>query len=321
MLRRFVWVAAALSFASGCKTECHTYGSVEGAWVSVSVGGNQSCGIKEDGTILCWGGQYESELCPPEEPFQQVSVGARHACGVTTDQRALCWGQEIDGDLSAPGGDAVEVAAGENFSCGIAASNGTVICWGNNQYGQGATPEDTKFQHIDIAQWHGCGIDSGGARSIECWGSGQWGVNQAPKDGGYIGISVGWAHSCGLKDSGEVICWGGDGGNKDSYHLTEVPTGTYKRVAAGGFATCAIDSFDELVCWGSLNDGVTTNPPDGTYVEVAVGGDRSENPQSQHACAIRCDHFDKDGVCDETGKMVCWGNNDDFQSTVNPDWN
>jgi hypothetical protein len=53
---------------------------------------------------------------------------------------------------------------------------------------------------------------------------------------------------------------------------------------------------------------VTTNPPDGTYVEVAVGG--SLERQTQHACAIKTN-----------GKMVCWGNDDDFQSTVLPDWN
>jgi hypothetical protein len=141
-------------------------------------------------------------------------------------------------------------------------------------------------------------------------GSGQWGTTQAPKDGGYSQISVGWAHSCALKDgSGEIFCWGGAGGAKDAMHLTEVPTGSYKRVAAGAFATCAIDSFDELVCWGNANDGVTSNPPDGAYVDVAVGGDRSNN-NAQHACGIKSD-----------GKMVCWGNDDDFQSTVNPDWN
>ncbi len=137
MLRSIVWVAVALC-APACGTEkCPPWGSVDSPWVSISVGGNQSCGIKEDGTILCWGGQFEDQVCPPEEQFDQVSVGSRHACGVTTDQRALCWGQSTDGDLNAPQGPAVEVAAGENFSCGIAALDGTGVCWGNNQYGQG----------------------------------------------------------------------------------------------------------------------------------------------------------------------------------------
>lgn len=311
MLRSFVWVAAALSFAPACKTECHPYGSVDGPWVSVSVGGNQSCGIKEDGTLLCWGDQYEDDLCPPEEQFAQVSVGAEHTCGVTTDHRALCWGQARDGNLDAPGGEAVEVGAaesGENpFSCGIAASDGTGICWGNNQYGQLAIPGG--LAHFDLGAAHGCGIEAGGALSIECWGLGSWGVNQAPKDGGYAEISVGAAHSCARKDSGEIICWGGDGGIYTDMHLDEVPTGTYKRLAAGAYASCGIDSFDELVCWGNPSDGVTTNPPDGTFTEVAVGG-HLEDPQTQHACAIKTN-----------GKMVCWGNDDDFQSTVNPDWN
>jgi hypothetical protein len=235
-------------------------------------------------------------------------VGAEHACGVTTDKRALCWGQDTSGDVSnTPGGEAVEVAAGENFSCGIAAADGTGICWGNNDYSQGAIPDG--LSHIDVGQWHGCGIEAGGALKVECWGLGNWGTTQAPKDGGYVEVSVGWAHSCARKDDGTILCWGGDGGNKDSMNLTEVPTGTYKRVAAGAFATCAIDSFDELVCWGNANDGVTTNPPDGAYAEVAVGGDRSNN-NSQTACAIKT-----------TGKMVCWGNNDDFQTTVPPDYN
>ncbi len=142
---------------------------------------------------------------------------------------------------------------------------------------------------------------------IECWGQGNWGVTQAPKDGGYIGITAAAAHTCALKDSGEIVCWGGDGGDKGSLHLDEVPTGTYKRVASGAYASCAIDSFDELVCWGDPTDGVTTSPPDGTYVEVAVGGTLG---QTQHACALKTN-----------GKMVCWGNGDDNQTTVLPDWN
>jgi len=311
MLRRFVWVAAALVFAPACKTECHPYGSVEGAWVSVSVGGNQSCGIKEDGTLLCWGGQYEDELCPPEEQFSQVSVGAEYACGVTTDHRALCWGQSRDGNLNAPAGEAVEVAAGESgeepFSCGVAASDGTGICWGANTYGQLDIPDG--LAHIDLGLSNGCGIEGGGALGIKCWGLGSWNANLAPKDGGYSEISLGAVHSCARKDDGTVVCWGGQGGIYTEMNLTDVPTGSYNRVAAGAFATCGIDSFDELVCWGNAADGVTVNPPDGTFVDVAVGG-RLEQPQTQHACAIK-----------STGKMVCWGNDDDDQSTVNPDWN
>jgi alpha-tubulin suppressor-like RCC1 family protein len=303
MLRSTVWVAAVLC-APACKTErCPVWGSVDSPWVSVSVGGNQSCGIKEDGTLLCWGGAYEGETCPPEEEFAQVSVGNRHACGVTTDQQVFCWGTDADGDTLAPGGAAVEVAAGENFSCGISAQDGSGLCWGNNQYSQGNIPDG--LSHIDVGQWHGCGIQAGGAHGVECWGQGNWGVKLAPKDGGYVGISVGAAHSCAIKDKGQIVCWGADGNYE--YHQDEVPTGSYTRVAAGAYATCAIDSFDELVCWGDPTDGVTTSPPDGTYVEVAVGGTLG---QTQHACALKTN-----------GKMVCWGNNSDEQTVVLPEWN
>lgn len=50
-------------------------------------------------------------------------------------------------------------------------------------------------------------------------------------------------------------------------------------------SACALRSDGQAECWGFL-----TNPPDGRYTAISVGG--------QHACALR-----------DSGEAVCWGDN------------
>ncbi len=83
----------------------------------------------------------------------KVSVGAKHACAIA-NASVYCWGDNSQGQLGRSGGDAavpvavdmssssalrgkevIDVSASDNFTCALA-SDGSIACWGNNQYGQ-----------------------------------------------------------------------------------------------------------------------------------------------------------------------------------------
>jgi len=84
-------------------------------WFSVSADGQDTCGIKTDGTLWCWGTNNYGQLglgntnSPVSAPTQvetdidwiSVSVGAGggHTCAVKTDGILWCWGNNGDGQL------------------------------------------------------------------------------------------------------------------------------------------------------------------------------------------------------------------------------
>ena len=71
--------------------------------------------------------------------FTAVSAGFFHSCGVRMNGTAVCWGWNGDGRADAPSGSFTAVSAGSYHSCGLR-SDGTVTCWGGNWEGQADAP-------------------------------------------------------------------------------------------------------------------------------------------------------------------------------------
>ena len=143
----------------------------EGPFLSVSSGFFQTCGVKGDRAVVCWGDTYgwvatesvvylyiferptgedrtsliekiEAELMemiqrnllliPPSGSFASVSVGYVHACGVKLDRTAVCWGNDEYGQSSPPDGAFQSVSAGAVHTCGLL-TDGSAVCWGTNE--------------------------------------------------------------------------------------------------------------------------------------------------------------------------------------------
>jgi hypothetical protein len=77
----------------------------EGKLVQLSAGGHHTCGVREDGAVLCWGagqagqkgiGQREQSVVPAGR-FVEVAAGDAHTCAVTSDGYVRCWGAEAHG--------------------------------------------------------------------------------------------------------------------------------------------------------------------------------------------------------------------------------
>ena len=61
--------------------------------------------------------------------FLSVSAGGSHSCGLRADGTVECWGRDDYGQAAAPDGEFLSVSAGGSHSCGVRAEL-AVECWG-----------------------------------------------------------------------------------------------------------------------------------------------------------------------------------------------
>ncbi len=132
--------------------------------VQLSLGGNHTCALLENGFLRCWGlnssgqlgyGNATTRTTPgddlaPGSKVLQVTTGSDHTCALLSTGRVKCWGFNGHAQLgygnktglSAPGVDldlsgatAYRVSAGLNHTCALL-STGAARCWGRNHGGQ-----------------------------------------------------------------------------------------------------------------------------------------------------------------------------------------
>ena len=60
---------------------------------------------------------------------------AWHSCGLRTDGTAICWGDNGSGQADAPEGDFRQISADLSHSCGLR-TDGVIVCWGSNEFGR-----------------------------------------------------------------------------------------------------------------------------------------------------------------------------------------
>lgn len=132
---------------------CEVHRSSTSDWVQVSAGEGHACGLRDDGSVGCWGSRCEEHgnCDPPDTSLVQISAGDFHTCGLTDDGEVLCWGCEgtsglglfsydVDfGQCDPPAGTFVEVSVGSTYTCALR-DDGRVLCWGNNTHGRADPP-------------------------------------------------------------------------------------------------------------------------------------------------------------------------------------
>jgi hypothetical protein len=115
-----------------------------------------------DGTVQCWGNNYEGELgdgtmTPSPTPVRVIGItnavavrtGWAHSCALLQDGTERCWGEDTAGQLGDGGATnssspvpvlgiagALDITSGWwHHSCAVFGS-GSVQCWGANDWGQ-----------------------------------------------------------------------------------------------------------------------------------------------------------------------------------------
>jgi hypothetical protein len=222
------------------------------------------------------------------DPYRSVSAGGVHSCVAASDGTPVCWGNNEQGQSTPIGGPFASISAGDRHSCGVQ-FDGILSCWGWNAYGQ-SEPAGGAFKSVSAGGGHTCGVRVDA--TLGCWGNNDLGQASAP-DGLFLSVSAGGDHTCGLRTDETVACWG----SNDSQQAT-APGGGFKSVGAGNDYSCGVRLDESLACWGNDIQGTgRTDPPSGAFKAVSVG----EN----HACAV---------AVDDT--VACWGDDNDGRATA-----
>lgn len=288
--------------------------------VALASGRFHNCALLENGTVSCWGRNDAGQLGNGKKDWQitsptrveglrdviMLAAGVAHTCAVMSDGTAACWGDNESGRLGNGSSgshakepvvvpnlrDVVEIAAGLEHTCARHA-DGTVSCWGGNQFGQ-------------------LGIGTSGNDA------GKLVPTPVPGLSRVVEIAAGLNHTCARLENGDVACWGYDYSGQLGSGVAGKTTGTPKptvirhlhhviELAAGEAHTCARMADDDVLCWGAnfsgqIGDGSedALPKPYPTYVlqvydalELAAG--------DNHSCARFQTH------------VSCWGENESGQ--------
>ena len=145
-------------------------------YTDISTNGGNTCGLRIDGTVHCWGGSRPIEPAP-DGPFVAVEAGRLNACGLREDGSVSCWGYiriNSDTHLSPDPGEELgkgpftEITAGGWHMCGLR-PDGTVACWGDDRDGRASPPEGEQFTTISASRSRTCGLRPDG--TAVCWGA------------------------------------------------------------------------------------------------------------------------------------------------------
>ena len=295
----------------------------------VSAGGFQTCALRSDGTVECWGSDSSGQLgngnplTDSSTPVivsglanvTQIAAGKYHTCALRNDGTVWCWGEDAYGQLGnnsttdsptplevlGAGGTGhltgvTEIDADGQLTCALI-NDGTVRCWGHNQAGQlgnGSTSNNAIGTPQTV-------VGVGGHGTL----------------GNVAHITVGANHACALISGGTVDCWGlddhgqlGNGGaipgtNSASPVQVEGPGGTgylagVTQISGGRMHVCVLRSDSTVYCWGrnetgELGDGTTINrsfPVQAGDITTATQVSAGE----YHSCARLQD-----------GTAQCWG--------------
>lgn len=286
----------------------------------------------------------------PGRTAKQVAGGTFNTCAIRDDGALRCWGYNGYGQLgdgtatsqalptvvSLPGGAAAEqITAGDGHTCAVLSTviPGSLWCWGYNGYGElgvgsttnSYTPVGVNFgagvtvKAIAAGQIHTCAITS--TDQVRCFGynaQGQLGdttnTNRTAPSGPVnlgagrtaVAITAGAAFTCALLDNGEISCWGsgtsgqfGTGAATTSNTPVSVPLGGRKALAisAGWSHLCAMFDDRTTRCWGDNSYGKLAQ---GSV--VPYGGNSGESPLGLPAIGLGGElagrDTDADGVRD-----------------------
>ena len=282
-----------------------TTGAHTPQWVDLGSGTNvtevangyrHTCAILENGSLMCWGENFNGQLGNGQSYWTQttplwVDLGAgrtatridaskENTCAIVDNGSLYCWGDNSDGMLNENpsllprqftprwidlgGHTPSSVSVGNSNVCTIL-NNGSLYCWGDDSYGQLAQGSVTGSE-----SWDPLYVDFG------------TGVNVAQ-------IDLGQQHLCAIIDNGSLNCWGrntngqlgnGSGGFSQSTGTpswVDLGVGrTAVAVSSGGFHTCAIVDNGSLYCWGAnsngqLGIGNTVEAHTPQWVDLGVG--------------------------------------------------
>jgi len=262
---------------------------------AIAAGGAHSCAILDNGSVKCWGknnyGQLGLDYTPDNLGYQPGEMG-----------------DNLSSINLGTGRTATAIAAGIHHSCAIL-DNGSVKCWGLNDFGQLGIDNTTQMGDNPGEMAQLTGINLGTGRTATAIAAGYW-------------------HSCALLDNASVKCWGRNtwghlgidnvtimGDNTgEMAQLTGINLGTGRTataIAAGHYHSCAILDNASVKCWGLNNYGqlgIDSNTAKGNISGSMAGLSSINLGTGRTATAIAAGGWHSCALLDNAS-VKCWGIN------------
>ncbi|MGV2966981.1 RCC1 domain-containing protein [Paenibacillus sp. AGC30] len=230
---------------------------------------------------------------------EKIDGGGHSSMVLMSDGTVVGWGNNGYGQLHLPVGvsEVVAIDVGSLHTLALK-PDGTVVAWGHNYNGQVNVPVGLNgVVSIATGGVYSLALKSDG--TVVAWGNNAHGQTNVPADlDGVVGIAAGDIHSLALKSDGTVVAWG-----NNTHGQTNVPAGLdgVVGIAAGTDYSLALKSDGTVAAWGynNVNNYGQTNVPAGLdgVVAIAVG--------LYHSLALKSD-----------GTVVVWGYNQNGQANV-----
>lgn len=260
----------------------------------------------------------DAEPVAQSDEFQRtIASGRAHTCVVTQTGYVLCWGENSAGQrgLGVPGDTpalrasispvvgltgVTSIALGDAHSCALRGAEGSVWCWGDNQYrqlgGSQSGPQTSRAiaapvilvptaQQLVSGANHACVLTA--QAEVWCWGDNQYGqtaqtellsgivprrVEGLPAD--VVSISAGNQHTCALTQTAMVWCWGrnhlqqiDDSADAIVMKPRQVFDFQIAQISLARDTSCVMTTTQQVVCRGVSGDISLSNV-------IAATGDR-----------------------------------------------
>lgn len=221
-----------------------------------------------------------------------IDTGFSHYMALLSDGTVTCWGRN-DYDMSvAPSGlTNISAIAADCWQSLVVHSNGTVSCWGH--YGYWEPVDSTQCSPITNA----VAVAGGGKFSLALLSDGrvmEWGMKSDLHEvqNRAIAIAAGIEHALILKDDGTVIARGANNNGQ-----CDVPTDLNNVIAisADRYQSMALKADGTVVAWGEIYTKITHTWPVPTIVPEGL----------QHVVAIAAGTYDNAALL-EDGTMISW---------------
>lgn len=193
----------------------------------------------------------EGVCLPAPLKATRIVAGGSTTCVLLSDSTAACWGDGEVGQLAdgksgvghfsaipavIPGLiNVTDIACGSTHCCAV--SDGTVKCWGGNQYGGSSPGAASAVLQQPVA---------------------------VPGVKGATAVAAASYHSCALVAAGAVKCWGlgtagqlgdGNGGNPGAVVSAKIGGSSAVQIRAGANHTCIRTALGTGLCWGYNGNG------------------------------------------------------------------